>query len=154
MTSLRERLAAKAVRRSSFHVPLGDDPSVSLEALQQAEVALALVKDDDKRGRTAAAKKRDKLRAEYNEQFAEVWIKAMPRSDYHALCEQFETEDGVDWDQLLPAILAESCEDEDLRDAEFWREQFRAWPQGDFLAIQATVLNLNMQTPRPLLGKD
>lgn len=137
-------------------VPLGGDPSVSLESLQQAEVALGIVPDSDKKAVAAAKKHRDKLRAEYNDQFAEVWIKAMPRADYHALCEEYETDDGVDWEKLLPAILAESCEEPDLRDAEFWRAEFASerWPQGDFLAIQAAVLNLNMQTPRPLLGKD
>lgn len=156
--SLRERLAAKAVRRSSIQVPLGDDPSAALEELQSAEVELGMIPDDpdNEKRRVAAKLKRDKVRESYNEQFAEVWIKAMPRADYHALCEEFDSEDdGVDWDRLLPAILAESCEDESLRDAEFWAGEFTSdrWPEGDFLHVQQVVLNLNMQTPRPLLGK-
>jgi len=137
-------------------IPLVDDPAPLLTELQQAEVKLALIKDEDGEKALVAAKRhRDELKARYNDQFAEVWIRAMPRADYEALCQEHSTDDGADWDALLPAILAESCEDESLRDADWWAGEFASdrWPQGDWLAVQSTVLQLNMSTPQPLVGK-
>jgi hypothetical protein len=85
-----------------------------------------------------------------------VELQALPDAEWEA--GQTECLDGdgdVDWSRALPLLLAASCVDEDLKDADWWAETLtgEAWTAGDRDMLKMTLLRLNVFAPDPRLPK-
>lgn len=164
--SVKERLAAKAARRSTLDIAT-DDPSEAYEAYQRAEIALGTAGMDPKTGESRevsdedAARlvaERDAAQEAYNELFISVSVKALPADEWEALLEAHqldgdrdpEVDDIVDWPALLPMLLAASCEDEDLQDPDWWAETLTGpgWSKGQKLELQSRLTRLNVEIPQ------
>lgn len=93
--------------------------------------------------------------AELSEFYAPVELQALPAVEWDALETKHTTKgDDLD-DEWLPEVLAASCTDPDLRDAEWWTQQLRGagWSQGEVLAVRVALMRLNAYQPLPQLGK-
>lgn len=165
MTSLRERLESKSLspRRVVVQIPVGDPPedlrrrvaeevdravtaefSVSLpDSAITAELAETVV--------STARASVDEL-AEF---YAPVELQALGAVEWDDLqTKHTTTGDDLD-DAWLPAVLAVSCTDPDLRDETWWAGQLMGagWSVGEVLAVRSAVMRLNAYVPLPALGK-
>ena len=158
MTSLKKRIAGKQRRRAVVPV-LVSDPTTDRHLYMGAVTALAAAQQ-----RGADQAELDALGAQVAEQetavhghTAEVEVLALGSARWEELTAQFVNKDGdgVDWRAALPVLLAESCKDDDLRDAEWWAEQLAsdAWSEGDVDALRLAVLYLNVEAPDPRVPK-
>lgn len=162
--SVKERLAAKAARRSTLDIAT-DDPSDAYAAYQRAEVALGTAGVNPQTGETREVSDedlkrlvelRDAAKADYDAMFIAVSVKALPADEWEALLDAHqldgdrdpEVEDVVDWAELLPLLLAASCEDEDLQDPDWWAETLSGpgWSKGQKLELQTRLTRLNVET--------
>lgn len=164
--SVKERLAAKAARRSTLDIAT-EDPNVAYEAWQRAEIALGAAgidpqtreprdvpEDEAKR----LAKARDEAEAAYHELFISVQVKALPADEWEALLEAHqldgdrdpEVEEVLDWETMLPLLMAASCEDEELQDADWWAETLAGpgWSTGQKLDLRTRLTKLNVEVPQ------
>lgn len=157
--SLKDRLAAKAARR--IVIPIGiTEPGEAQEALLAAKMALTLSTRDGEVTPSAAERKKltnavDAAQKAYDDCFVDVPFTAVSSSDYEALMEAHarpdpgEDEELIEWDACLPELVAASCEDPELRDPAWWREQFAkdTWSTADKMQLRFTLERLNMDVP-------
>jgi hypothetical protein len=61
----------------------------------------------------------------------------------------------TNWAEALAPLLAESCVDPDLRDAQWWAQQLARpeWSEGDTNALQMALLRLNVDAADPQVPK-
>lgn len=171
MTSLRDKIAAKARRTASFPLQVGD------VAAAQAEVATARAVLDlhqqqvkariDANGgqQTDAEQQRilvlrgalKEAQAREADTVVNVEIQSLPDDEWDAILgEAPEDEAGdIDLDDVRAALLAASCTDESLRDEAWWEQQLARpeFSKGDKLLINNTLLRLNLNTPDGRQGK-
>ena len=153
--SLRDRLEGKARRRLSVPVQISD-PTEDFRDLNGAAVALEAA-----RTRSAPEEELAPLRAlveELSEKVKQHWapleLQALHAAEWEIAASNWQkievNEDGpvsvMDWTAALPPLLAESCVDPDLKDAEWWAEQLAKphWTEGDLDALRAAILQLNI----------
>jgi hypothetical protein len=155
----RDRIAAKQVRRVIVPIQLSD-PSEDNQRVLGATVALYKAQERGDADETEIADlQRQAKEAEeaVAKHFEPVAMRALPAAEWEALSARHTNEsgDGLDWAAALPALVAVSCEDEDLRDADFWRHVFAdaAWSEGDADALRTALLHLNISAPDPRLPK-
>lgn len=160
MTSLREKLEAKQRRRLVQPIPVSDsseDHSTWMGVL--AALQLAQNKPEGERDDKVIAnlqKQQDEAWERYRSHFAEIELQSMRRDDWHAATLEWQGEDGIDWAAALAPLLANSCTDPELQDAEWWKTQLEqdAWSEGDTNALRMALLMLNVDSLDARLPKD
>lgn len=157
--SLRDRLTGKQRRRVVVPVQI-TDPSEDRHILHGAMVALAQAEGRDTpepaeiQALTEAVTAAEaRLRAHT----ADVELLALGSVRWGEIEAEYVTPDGdtLDWKRALPEILAESCTDTDVQDADWWAERLAdpAWSEGDVEALRLAVLHLNVRAPDPVVPK-
>lgn len=163
--SLRDQLAGKVRRRVSVPI-LVSDFTGDMQELNGAVVALEAA-----RGRQAPEEEMEPLRSlveELSEKVRSHWapleLQALHAAEWEIAASNWQTieinDDGpvsvMDWTVALPPLLAESCVDPDLRDAEWWAEQLAKphWSEGDLDALRAAILTLNIDAAGAQAPKD
>lgn len=160
--SLRERLAAKAVRRTVVQIPL--DPPEDLRAraaefTSRAYLARLSSDTDGPVSEETAGDVEGRARTvldELAEHYVDLHLHALPSDDWEALIARFSDPNTGDLQaEALPVMVAASCDDADLQDPDWWAEQLSApgWTFGDREALRTAVLRLNQYAPLPSLGK-
>lgn len=162
--SIRERIQAKQRRRSVIPI-LVSDPSQDVVELQAVSVALGQA---GARGDDAAVAQLQSQAEELGEKVQSHWahveILALPSAEWEAAVAAYQTitvnEDGptavMDWATCLAPILAASCVDPELQDAEWWQAQLSSdgWSEGDLDAVRGAVLRLNVEAAEARAPKD
>lgn len=171
MTSLRERIEAKKRRTASFPLQLGDAAAAAAEVqvrrgaldLHQRQVAERTDRDGGQ-PTEAEAKRTIVLRGALREAterreetVVDVELQSLEDSVWdEVLSHAGEDENGdIDLDDVRAELLAASCTDESLRDADWWTEQLAkpSFSKGDKLAINNLLMSLNLNTPAGRQGK-
>lgn len=163
MSDLRSRLEAKARRCAVLPVQVSDpgDAARRVAELERQAVFVAsgLVQRTDEQ-RALDEEALADARAQLAEHVVDVELQALAGDAFEQITSAFPGTDpgedgGMDWRAALPALLAASAVDEDLRDVDWWTEQLAAdhWAHGERLKAWQTVLALNTRTPAPRLGK-
>jgi hypothetical protein len=168
--SLRERLAAKARKRTIYRVQV-DDTAAAERALQVRVAALELKvalrpKLEAEDGFDVAAFDADlvvlrdqvaEARAQHEACYADVELQSLPPDEWDAVLATAprDADGDVDLDDVRAVLLAASCVDEDLRDVEFWTERLAdpAWTKGEKVALNNTLVQLNLNAPAGRQGK-
>lgn len=94
----------------------------------------------------------DKLQAH----FVKVELQALSADEWEAAAKVFEGDDDFDWKSGLPVLMAESCVDTELQDAEYWRETLQRpeWTDGERDALKSAILRLNVHADQGHVPKD
>jgi hypothetical protein len=150
--SLRAALEAKQRRRAIVPVQVAD-PSPVLQEIQSIAVALSVA---DEGARETLRAQLEDAQARLAQHYADVHLAAMPSGQWEAAVTLYGLVDGRVPMEALAALVAESCVDEELRDAEWWTEQLNkdSWSDGDIKSLEATLLHLNVIAPDARLPKD
>lgn len=154
MTSLRERIEAKARRTAELPILVGDASSAMAavtEALRLLQNHQAAAPEQPDEAYTAEEQRLldavQQAVAAQSEMVVDVKIQALPADEWEAIFGPLEPDENgeIDLDEVRAALLAASCVDEELRDEAWWEEQLARpeWSKGDKLAINNTLLNLN-----------
>lgn len=170
--SVRDLIEAKQRRTVTWPLLVGNPSAAAAEvntaqkALDLHEATVAQVKKAGKRPTKADIQRSGILRA--NLQAAvermtgavvSVELQSLPDDEWEALFGPIEPgEDGdLDISSIHAALLAASCTDPELQDAEWWAKQLEQpnWSKGDKATLSRTLLQLNMGAPQfDFLGKD
>lgn len=155
--SLRDRLEAKQRRVSVVPVHISD-PGPDYDTLQGVRVALAYAdtktgEDRDEAVVESLRRQEAESEAAVAEHVVSVTLQALERADWRAVLDRVETSG---WDDILPDVIADSCVDEELRDAGWWRTQFGRpeWADGDVMAFRLALGELNTAAPQAHAPKD
>ena len=157
MTGLRARLEAKLRRRVVVPVPLGDPGDAErrlAEALAQAAAARG-VAGFEQAAEVLEQEARDAADA-VSACTAEVMLVAPPAGDVEAVMAGHLDGSGTpDYEAALPDLLALCAEDEELRDADWWRAQLARpeWSAGEVASLKLAVLHLVANGPEPQVPK-
>lgn len=167
--SLRALIEAKARRTEVLPISVGDT-SAAAAAVTIARAALETYQQQ-LAARREAGEEIVRLSEQVEEQLqadlaaalerqaatvALVELQALDDDVWDAIMDDIEDDgDGPDLSSVRAALVAASCVDEDLRDEAWWREQFArpAWSKGDLIAVNNTLLRLNLGTPAAAAGK-
>lgn len=157
MTGLREQLEAKARRRLVVPVQVSD-PTEDQRTMTGAVHALRLAEARDPRDTgevDAATAAVAEATAAVMAHYAQVELQSLPGPEWEAAMAQWTGEDGVDWDQALPPVLAVSCVDETVRDEQWWAQLLSgdAWTDGDRDQLKQALLLLNVTYENPYVKK-
>jgi hypothetical protein len=161
--SLRSRLEEKTRRRLIVPI-LVSDPSEDQAQMQTLHAAFqAATGAQNAEAAKGYGAELEKVAARVRSHWADVELQAMPRDEWRAATSAWQTvettEDGpqvvTDWALALAPLLAESCVDEDLRDANWWAGQLARpeWSEGDTNALQLALLRLNVDAADPQVPK-
>lgn len=164
---LRALIEAKQRRTARWPLLVGD-PTAAAGAVESARRALVL-HDEKLAGKdkpTAAEKKRaDKLRADlraavdaFGACTVEIELQSLPDDEWEALFGPIEPDASgdIDLSSIHAPLLAASCTDPELQDADWWAEQLKkpTWTDGDKASLSRVLLELNAFAPRfDALGK-
>lgn len=161
--SLRALIEAKNRRTAKLPLLVGDLSAASAEV---ATLRAALDIQQRQRGaKTRPTKAEEKTRADLQEALdrqaaciVEVEIQAIPDDQWDALfADLTEGDDGdLDLTAIHAPLLAASCTDPELQDADWWAEQLKLphWSKGDKASISQALLELNTTAPMRNPGKD
>jgi hypothetical protein len=171
VTSLRERIEAKKRRTARFPLQVGDAAAAQAQ-VQMARAALELHQQKVQGRRaeeggqpTDAENKRTivlrgvlkEAKAREAKTVAEIELESLDDEVWDRVISSVpdDEEGGFDLDDVRHLLLAESCTDPDLRDADWWGAP-KARPEfskGDKLALNNVLLALNLNTPTGRQGK-
>lgn len=168
---LRDLIEAKQRRTARLPILVGN-PSAAAAEVDTFRGALILhlaemeaKKQDGKKATKADQDKERKLRedlaAAQDRQAAtvvEIEVQSLPDDDWEAVVATLPADDRerFELNAILAPLLAASCTDPELQDAEWWAAQLSqpTWTDGDKAAISRTLLELNVFAPRfEALGK-
>ena len=166
---LRDLIEGKQRRTAKVPILIGN-PSAAAAEVATFRVALAthLAEMDGKRPKkpTKADQDREKqLRADLEEAerrhaaiVVDVEVQSLPEDEWEAALAGLpeEARESYELNDILAVLLAASCVDEELQDADWWAAQLArpTWTDGDKSAISRTLLELNVLVPRlAALGK-
>lgn len=158
MTSLRELIEGKARRTRKLPILVGD-ATAAAERVQLASVAL-------EQARLAGADEaevqqlREELDAAVEEQTSTVVLvelQSLAPDEWDAIFGPIEPDaDGeIDLDECRAVLLAASCTDPGLQDADWWQQQLARpeWTKGEKLGADDVLLGLNLRVPMGPPGK-
>jgi len=154
VSALRDRLAAKARRRTVFHVEISDaeDARRRVDEAQQ-QVTLRGFMDGASELETAKAALAA-AEQELAKHYEPVEFQAATPADYEALSAahfQDKKDDDIDIDAVLPALAAICAVEEDMRDEAWWSDQLSpatsAWSAGERSALYNRLVDLNVARP-------
>ena len=88
----------------------------------------------------------------------DIELQSLPDDEWEAAIAQLDEDarDSYDLTAVHAVLLAASCTDPELQDADWWAEQLSkpTWTDGDRSALSSALLNLNVMAPRfEALGK-
>lgn len=168
---LRDQIEAKQRRTAKLPILVGN-PSTSASEVATFRVALAahLAEMDGKQRAGRKPTKTDlarekELRADVEAaqvrqaaDIVEIDIQSLPEDEWESALAGLseEARESYELNDILAVLLAASCVDEELRDADWWTAQLKRpeWTDGDKSAISRTLLELNVLVPRlAALGK-
>lgn len=166
---LRDLIEGKQRRTAKVPILIGN-PSVAAAEVTTFRVALAahLAEVDGRKPKkpTKADTDREKqLRANLAEaeqrqaaMLVEVEVQSLPDDEWETALATLpeEDRDSYELNGILAALLAASCTDPELQDADWWAAQLKRpeWTDGDKSTISRTLLELNVLMPRlAALGK-
>jgi hypothetical protein len=165
VTSLRDRIAAKARRTATLPLQVGDTAAAAQEvAVRRAQLDLfqqavkARVDEQDGERTEEELERIAELQGELRDAKARqedtvalIELVSLPDDEFDAILGAAPVDDGgdIDLEDVRAALLAASCTDESLRDEAWWEEQLAdpKYSKGDKLAINNVLLGLNMNTP-------
>lgn len=164
MTSLRERIEAKARRTASLPILVGDAASgmaAVTEALRQLQNHQSAAPSEP--GEEFVAEE-SRLKAVLQEALAaqqelvvNVELQALPDDEWEAVFGGVEPDENGELalDEFRAALLAACCVDEDLRDEAWWEKQLSGpqWTKGEKIAADRILLDLNLSAPAGTPGK-
>ena len=155
--AVREQLEGKHLRRVVVPIPVSDVGSARrrVEAARQAaDVDVTGLPDGV--GDVLAAEV-DAAEAALAASTAEVVLVSRGAAAAEAIAARHVREDtgGTNYETALPAFLALLCEDETLRDQEWWTEQLKRpeWTPGDVSGLVLGVMYLVADVVSPLVPK-
>lgn len=168
MTSLRDLIERKSRRTAHLPILVGDAAGTAravadaVSALQAHQREVAGREDPTPTDEDAAAEQR--LRdvvtaalAEQQQTVVLVELQALESHEWDTVFGDIEPdEDGtIPLDDFRAALLAASCVDESLRDAEWWDAQLARpeWSKGDKINADNVLLGLNLRAPQGPPGK-
>jgi len=157
MSSLRDKLAAKARRRAVVPVEVGQltDADERRVVALQAQLLLALRDGDEDQAQSLQGD----IDALKDSVVVAVHFTALDPTDFEKVTAAYPSEDGadngLDWHAALPVLAALCADDEDLQDDEWWADQLAAgtWNQGEQLALWQALLHINTTAPSPYIPK-
>lgn len=160
MSTLRTLLEAKERRRMVVPIQVSD-ASADHEAWMGIYLAIEAAKHRDDDAAIADLRKQlDELSEKMKAHWASVELQALPSEDWERVSRVWrsdtDTDDGgIDWPNALAPLLAESCTDPELNDAEWWAEQLArpSWTEGDRDALKVALLRLNVSALEPHIPK-
>lgn len=150
--SLRERLEAKARRRVTLPVQVGDDPTPAVQLVEGATFALAVARGAETVDEAAVATAEEALAAA-QAGLAEHWVHvefvALDPDDMERLLAAHQGADGeLDTDSAVPYLAAECAVDESLGDPQWWADHITAkWSYGERTQFTSDLFNLNYSAP-------
>jgi hypothetical protein len=160
VTGLREQLEAKQRRRLVQPIQISN-PSADQQTWLGVTAALQIEQsrpDGERNDATEAnlQKRLDEAWERYRSHFVDVELQSMPRDDWNAAMTEWQGEDGVDWAVALAPLLAASCTDPELQDAQWWQSQLDqdSWSEGDTNGLRMALLALNVDGLDARLPKD
>lgn len=169
--SLRDLIEAKQRRTVTWPLLVGNPSAAAAEvetfrkALDTHQTLLTEKRKAGKRPTKAELQREGQLKADLRASLerlsatvVNIELQSLPEDEWEALFGGIEpNQDGdLDLGPIHAALLAASCIDSDLQDADWWAEQLKRpeWTDGDKAAISRTLLELNIYAPRfDLLGK-
>ena len=161
--SLRALIEGKQRRTAKLPILVGDLHAASAEV---ATLRAALQIQQAQRGaRAKPTKAQEKTRADLQAALerqaacvVEIELQALPDDQWDVLFADLQEDESGELDlaSIHAPLLAASCTDPELQDAEWWAEQLKQphWSKGDRASISATLLQLNTYTPQGVPGKD
>lgn len=166
MTSLRERIEKKTRRTAVFPLQVGDTAAASAQvAAARAQLDLhqqqarerangGAPSDEDAKRTIVLRGKLKEAKDREADTIVDVHLQSLPPDVWEAVSAA-APDDDEDYMSVLPELLAESCTDESLRDADWWREQLYRpeFTLGDRYAALNCVTGLNLNVPRGHQGK-
>lgn len=159
MTSIRDRIAGKQRRRVVVPILLSD-PTEDQNLWMGAYTAHEQAKRRDPQDEAEIAdlqRQLDEHQERVNAHTVEVELLSLPQGEWEAAQAEWVTESGdsLDWKNALPHLLAASCVDEELQDAEWWTTILagEAWTEGDLDALKTGLLHINISAPDPRVPK-
>lgn len=158
MTGLRAKLEAKERRRLAVPIQ-ASDPSRDYEAYLGTSAALVSAQANKESSPDYVAQLAKQLaegEQRYRDHFVEIELQAMSRDDWEAAMSRWQGDEVIDWAAALAPLLAESCTDTELQDAEWWRAQLGKpeWTEGDTDALKSALLTLNVMAFEARYPKD
>lgn len=168
--SLRALIEAKQRRTAKLPILVGNPGAAAAEA-QTFRTALAMhqagVKERAKTGAEPTEEEaaqeenlRGQLQAALERQAAsivEIELQSLPGDEWDAIFGPLEPDEhgDIDLTAIHAPLLAASCTDPELQDAEWWAEQLRRpeWTDGDRASISRKLLELNVYAPAGSPGK-
>lgn len=169
--TLRELIAAKQRRTVTWPLLVGNPSAAAAEvttfqrALDAHEAVVADAKNSGKRPTKAQLQRSGKLREDLQAAVTRmqacvvsIELQSLPDDEWEALFGPIEPDEDGDLDisSIHAPLLAASCTDPELQDAEWWAEQLSQpnWSKGDKATLSRTLLQLNVGAPQfDLLGK-
>lgn len=161
MTSLREALAAKRVRRDTYRVAITDDTAARAKLAEARQVAILVgaAKSDDDGAKAKAQEAVEAAQAELEACYYPLQLQAIPPADFEALVSAHppkDRDDGAQWDEagLTPELVAASVVGDDRLTAEEWAAEFASgrWSQGDVHDLFVRCMSLNLRAVNADLG--
>jgi hypothetical protein len=158
--TLRDKLAAKTRRRLVVPIQVTDpteDQQAWMGVMAAIEVERRKGDDADAEMLANLNEQADAAAERAKDHFAEIELQSLPQRDWEAACAEWADDDGqVDWAKALAPLLEASCVDEDLQDAEYWRDTMSRedWTEGDTDSLRAALLKLNVYAVDARVPKD
>lgn len=163
MSALRDLIGTKQRRRMTVPIQISD-PSEDHEIWLGLQVALESAKRREDDAATALLRTQlDEATQRIQEHWAGIELQALPYELWETVSQvwrgevdQADADGGIHWPEALAPLLAESCVDPDLQDADWWREQLAqpGWSEGDRDTLKLALLRLNVATWEPNIPKD
>lgn len=162
MTSLRERIEAKARRTVSLPILVDETETATAavtETLRQLQNHQRTAPDEpDEAFRAEEQRLRDAVQDAVKAQqdlVVHVKLRALPADEWEAVFGAVELDENgeADLDECRAAVLAACCVDEDLRDEQWWEQRLSTWTKGEKIAADFILLDLNLGAPARSPGK-
>jgi hypothetical protein len=164
VTSLRERIEAKARRTAMLPILVGDaaaSTAAVTEALRQLQNHQATKPEEPDEAYGAEEQRlrdavQEAVRAQ-QEMVVQVELQALPADEWEAVFGGVEPDENGELalDEFRAALLAACCVDADLRDEDWWAQQLSGpqWTKGEKVAADRVLLDLNLTAPAGPPGK-
>lgn len=168
---LRDLIEGKQRRTARWPLLVGDPQAMAVEietfrsALGVHQSMLAAKRQQKRKISKADSDQEEKLRADLKgaldrqaDLTVEVELQSLGDDEWEAALASLpeDDRDKLEIGAILAPLLAASCTDPDLQDADWWAEQLKrpTWTDGDKAAASQTLLELNVFAPRfGALGK-
>lgn len=168
---VRELIEGKQ-RRTATHPILVGNPSAAAAELKQLQASLLehvkALGDKSRAGKKPTKADNDResqlkaaIEAAESRRAAmtvDIELQSLPDYEWEAALEQLDDDEREKYELngILAVLLAASCTDPELQDAEWWAAQLKRpeWTDGDKSALSQVLLSLNVFAPRfEALGK-